>query len=497
MGLKSGDKGAKAVLKLQHAAAFRRFGTLSEVRDGVRFPDPNDPEPAAMRACTREETAVFVDGNVLMMAIPQDVLTLDAWVDIIFGYIRNQAMAAGKLVVVVFDEPEHMTWAKKEEQRRRDASLTIKKVACSADIAPPPLPINFTRAELEAVANVGALKKDRLYKARIFDEVIKRVYERLLPIMDRWRANGHDPGVLVLDGVEVRGCELPEGERRAPVVLASDPEAATAFARTSPIGEGDIKLIQLENRLRELKALNERYADYKLALTWTIDTDSFMTMLLDVSKRRITPYPGALHSLFCMREAAPKRDRDADTASARASFLTCDTVLLEYKLQCHMWADASERPTPQMMLHSMLALCASAALCGCDFTCKGGTKGARFDHFWESFPSFVAQEPKALASFGSVLADDCTVARTSTQGLLRVCYAASAHMEEKKYSGTSNKTYKAQAKEVFEVGDTMLRKAIWTAAYWGQQEFEADQEWGFAPDLSVEAMAQAQAQAQE
>ena len=482
-------------MKLKHAGQFREFESLDDVRMGVQIPSPDGE---GMVATPRNQTIVLVDGNVIMMAVSKEVKSLDEYAKIIFNYVRWDAIKAGALVVVVFDEPGSMTNAKRQEQALRDAALKKKDITCSEDVAPPPLPLEFTRAELDALPDISMLPRDRRYKCRFYDEVIRRVYERAMRLMEQWRANGHEPGVLVLDGVEPRGCELPPGEKRAPVMLGSDAEITAALARQVHIGEGDIKLIALSNRVHELRPVHPRFKHYTLCLTSTVDTDSFMIMMLDASKRRVNPYEGGMHELFCMREPATARKRKEAGGTARASWLACDTVLLEFKLQCHMWSEVREnRPSADQMLQAMLAFSAATALCGCDFTCKGGIKGARFDHFWESFPSFVAQEPKALASFGSVLADDCTVARTSTQGLLRVCYAASAHMEEKKYAGTSNKTYKAQAKEVFDVGDTMLRKAIWTAAYWAQQEFEADQEWGFAPDLSVEAMAQAQAQAQE
>lgn len=481
MGLKSGDCGVKKWFKQKYTRQFRVFDEFHEIREGVPVPAPTDADPLAQRPCAREETAVFVDGNVLMMAIPDSVATLDAWADIIFNYVRWKAMKAGKLVIVVFDEPASMTHAKKEEQLRRDAHNQAKEVACSHDIAPPPLPDNFTRAQLEAVPNVGELKTDRRYKARIYDEVIKRVYERLQPIMERWAANGHDAGMLLLDGVEVRGCELPPGEARAPAMVGSDPEVAAVFARDTPIGEGDIKLIAVENRLRELTATHARFKDYKLALTWTVDTDSFMTMLLDVAKRRVTPYPNNLYSLFCMREAA-KRDSEGN---GKATFLVCDTKWLEGALQDHMWSEAEAKPTAQQKLQAMLALCASAAVCGCDFTSQKGQPGARFDHFWEALPAFVAEEPRALSTFQSALADEPVVARQACQGLLRVCYKASKLMETKPQGdGTKSKrTYKKQASDLWDVPEWMLRKAVWAAAYWSQHEFAADSEWGFQPNL--------------
>ena len=129
-------------------------------------------------------------------------------------------------------------------------------------------------------------------------------------------------------------------------------------------------------------------------------------------------------------------------------------------------------------LHAMLALAGSAALCGCDFTLEG-LKGARFDHFFESLPGFIATEPKALSCFGSALAREPAVARTACQGLLRVCYTASQHMDTKQ-------RYKKQAASVWDVSETLLRRAIWASAYWSQHEFADEmQEWGFNPPLTL------------
>ena len=482
MGLKSGEKGPKAWYGKKHAACFRKQATLASVRNCVQLPAPTAEDPCATRPCSRNETAVFVDGNVLMMSVGGDVITFETLVDSMFNYIRWHAMVAGKLVVVVFDEPASITWAKRNEQMRRDAAKKSRKVTSSADISPPPLPADFTRAQLEAVPNLVDLRTDRRYKAAIFDEVIMRMYDRIVAVMKGWEKNGHDAGVLILDGVEVRGCELPPGEKRTPVMTGSDPKAVEAFSRTLAIGEGDIKLIELENKLRMQMAVDECYKDYKLALTWTVDTDSFMTMLLDTTKRRITPFPNNIHSLFCMRETA-KRNLMGD---GKACFLVCDTKMLEAQLQVHMWAEAKVEPTPEQSLQAMLALCASAAVCGCDFTSDVGQKGARFDHFWEIIPQFIAQEPEALATFGSVLSLEPIVARQACRGLLRVCYQASQHMETKPQGdpALSNRTYKKQASELWDVSESMLARAVWSAAYWSQHEFKADVDWGFEPDLS-------------
>ena len=487
MGLKSNssnDSGVKAMLKSNVQAAFKRFPNLHDARDGVirdgteeaaaegREVKPVDAtEEAPEKLSKRERTAVFVDGNVLMMSVPEAVGEIDPFSNIIYNYVR-EAMRTGHLVVVAFDEPQFLTQAKKEEQQRRDASRQARTVTSSEDMVPIPLSHNFTRAQVEALPDVHVLKADRKCRVRLYDEIIRRVYERCVNVMQQWQANGHSPGVLILDGVEIRGADRPVDEPRVVTMVGSDEDALAKFQRATPIGEGDIKLIALENRLRELVSTDPAYEHYRLAITSTTDTDSFMTMLIDVAKRRVNPYAGALHSLFCMRELPTKRDRECNP-EAKATFLGCDVALLEANIQRHLWSIKGTPTSEEHMLAAMLAFCSAAAICGCDFTLEG-QKGARFDHFWESLPNFVATEPQALMRFNSALASQEAVVQDACQGLYRVCVQASNHMATKP-------RYKRQAESVNTVPDSMLRRSIWAAAYWGQSEWPATPEWGFLP----------------
>ena len=470
MGLKSGERGVKAWLKEKHAAQFCRFDTLTAARDGV---------PSA-----REHTAILLDGNVLMNAVPESVCTLGGIADVIFGYVWRDALAAGKLVVVVFDEPAHLTYAKREEQARRDATRKAKTVTSLAEPAPP-LPHDFTRADLEACGDISVLKTDRRFKARLYDEVIRRVFARVKRVMAQWQNHGHEPGILVLDGVEPRGCELPNGEARSPVMCGTDVAVSAALTRTVPIGEGDLKLVSLENKLRDLKTRDPRFEQYRLCITSTIDTDALPIMLLDVAKRRLAPSPVALQTRLCMREPPSKRAREETDGQARATFLTVDIVLLDKTLQCHFWSESASQPTAAEMLQSMLALSSAMAVCGCDFT-GNGQKGSRFDHFYESLPKFVANEPRALATFDTALASEPAAARQACEGLLRVCRVASTNMEVKPMGG-GTRTYTTQASQVRSIPKGMLRRAVWTSAYWAQNEFDANLEWGFQPELCISA----------
>lgn len=464
------------MFKAHGKGAFRRFDNLHDARDNV-MQDGKEEEGGADGAAEdpaltkRHRTAVLLDGNVLMMSVPESVGEINAFANIIYNYVRA-ALRTGSLVVVAFDEPAFLTQAKKEEQQRRDVQRKARTVECSHDMQLVPLGHEFTRQELDSLPDVHVLKADRKCRVRLYDDVIRRVFERVITVMQQWSANGHEPGCLILDGVEIRGADRALDEARRVEMVGTNPEILGHFKRATSIGEGDIKLMALENRLRELVSVNPDYAHFRLCVTSTTDTDSFMTFLIDVAKRRVNPYTGSLHSLFCMRELPSKRERET-SANARATFLCCDVAMLEAHIQTHLWSMVTKKPSTDEMLAAVLALCASAALCGCDFTLDG-LKGSRFDHFWESLPSFVATEPGALASFNSALDQQQTVAQSACQALYRVCVQASRHMQEKP-------RYKKQAQSVSDVPDTMLKRAVWSTAYWGLQEFPATTDWGFKP----------------
>jgi len=208
MGLKGGGTGAKAQFKEKCRADFRTFDTLIDARNAIIRQDEND----LTLPKKREQTAVFLDGNVIMMTVPEAVGTIEGFATIIFNQLRD-ALRAGRTVIVAFDEPAYMTNAKREEQARRDASRKARTITCSTDMASCPLTPEFTAAEVDALGDVHALKNDRKCRSRLYDEVMKRVFERLSIIMKQWvDEGGNPPSTLILDGVEPRGCDRPAGE---------------------------------------------------------------------------------------------------------------------------------------------------------------------------------------------------------------------------------------------------------------------------------------------
>ena len=500
MGLKSyGEHGVKALLRNKIPSAFRRFDSLACARDAVmpslfaKMEDGTErgeenTENVEDAQSYRDATAVFLDGNVILQAVPETVSTLAAYTEVVYRYVK-EAMVAGALVIVVFDEPHVLTSAKKEEQCRRDQQRRQRAIVTSDDLDAIQLPEDFSAKDIEILADVHILKNDRRYRIRLFDEVIKRVFDRTTAEIEQAASTGNVTGVadgidgiggcLILDGVDLRGADRPHGVSREPAMHSTNPDIGAHFVRSVPIGEGDVKLMWIDNRLRELKLTNTQFANYHLALTSTIDTDSIAIMLLDIAKRRVNPYHTTLSSLLCMREPPNKRDREWDP-SARASFNCFDPQKCEALIQQHLWSMGPgdvppEEATPVACLNAMLAFTSAAALCGCDFTLDGlkGVSG-RFDHFWNSLPKFVTDEPEALACFGNTLAGESVVALNATRGLRRVCYHASEYM-------TTLARYKKQAANVQEAPRELLKRSVWAAAYWAQVEYPATVEFGFHP----------------
>lgn len=480
MGLKSGESGVKAQLRQHVGEAFRAYQTLHDLRDSVILQDDTN----LTLPSKREQTAAFVDGNVLMMAIPESKTTFDEYADQVFNYVRAAHRAAA-LVVVVFDEPRHLTAAKREEQMRRDANRNKRKITASDDLQPVLSP-SFTDEELRNAPNIHTVKDDRRLRSRLYDAIARCVYDRLMRLKETLAAKGDsDFGTVVFDGIDMRACDIPAGECREPFVIGTD-DRGDAFERTFPIGEGDIKLAWLDKHLRHLVRTDERFASFRLALTVTIDTDSLMTMLLDVATRRadseaaaspVADAGSAVQSVLCMREV-PRRSKTAAAISGGerdpAWFLCCDTDLLEAGVQAHLWTKARAhgvQPTSGMLRDAMLAFCSVAAACGCDFTLSG-LAGARFDHFWECLPEWIASEHASLDRFEAILSSGVGIARPARVVLHRICQSASAHMAGKP-------RFKKQAEQVLGADDDVLARALWSTAYWAQREHAVSAEWGF------------------
>ena len=87
MGLtsRSSDHTAKKEFLRHCNEHFRRYESLSAARDAMQIPDTTPGAVGgATRSVLRRETAVLVDGNILMFGIPPSCSTMAAFTKVLF-----------------------------------------------------------------------------------------------------------------------------------------------------------------------------------------------------------------------------------------------------------------------------------------------------------------------------------------------------------------------------------------------------------------------------
>ena len=128
----------------------------------------------------RSQTLAVLDGNVMMNAIPASVDSFRGYVTILANQL-NDAVQAAAHVVVVFDEPEAMTLAKRDEQRRRDAVRQARVPLCSEDLVATITDDNFSTDDLRADGcNAKLLMEHRKARPRFLRRRVRRAAAAVL-----------------------------------------------------------------------------------------------------------------------------------------------------------------------------------------------------------------------------------------------------------------------------------------------------------------------------
>lgn len=334
MGLQGGDAGAKATFRALFQSAHAQVQKLPDVRTAHKR--------------RRSETLVVVDGNVLLMAVPVAIDTFDSFVAVIATQIASAVKAAAH-VVVVFDEPMEMTKAKVATQQKRDRSNTRKAPVCSSDLAPCPTTDDYTLTDLKGVliedadpdatvvyrdgnkmyaqapVNVQLLMGNRAARSRFHDAVAQGVLDYIKENID-----GNGTWSLTFDGIDARGASRPSDEARVPGVLSSDPDLWTPLlARERAVGEGDMKLTDVTNRVHDHAVANPDgpLGMVSLNLLWTIDTDSLLIELLQEAFRTGRDGPATVKTPFQPPPSAASsssQKRKAPDATSEPSASTDD-----------------------------------------------------------------------------------------------------------------------------------------------------------------------------
>ena len=456
MGLTSGPNGAKLVFREKFSSAFQNFDTLVKARECV--------------GVARVQTLVVVDGNVMVMQVPQSVTTFQGYVDVMANSLQN-AIQAGEHVVVVFDEPENLTRAKQEEQAKRDARRTPQTPQCSDDVAKPcPVDDSYTNEELVAPhTNVYLMVKNhRKTRPRFYDALFVAVLEHFRNMF----AGQSGAWSLTFDGIDARGMDRPVHAPRVLGIVSSHPDVwEPILTREAPIGEGDLKLTDVCHRVykaRETRPESD-VAKVRLNMISTIDTDSFMIELLAQSRRETRKDVSNNElTLLCLREPSRKRK---DPAQSTSAYYTCvDMEAFHDSIMTYMFGSQHLRPEVEARKPlAALLLAASIALCGCDFV---QVQGLRADLVLPCVREIARNRPELLALMAGVQTGEAGATRNAADAIKAV-------VDEFVDSITGlprmqKATYNASA-----CSDLQILRACWVTAYWSAREFKDCHQWGF------------------
>tara|TARA_B110000977_G_scaffold6260_1_gene8796 strand:- start:101 stop:1510 length:1410 start_codon:yes stop_codon:yes gene_type:complete len=454
MGLSGGPKGAKAVFQERFGGAFATLQTLKSVREVSGLP--------------REAALAVLDGNVMMSGIPTSIDTFAGYVGVLSSQIRAAHEAAAH-VVVVFDEPAAMTMAKRDEQRRRDAQRRPKKVVCSEELVEGITDDNYTTAMLSADGfNAKTLMNHRPARARYFDAVC-------LALLRGFAARGaHRNGSLTFDGVDRRGAEREWGAPRVAGVLSTHQEFWGALlAREAPIGEGDLKLTDVTQRVHDAAQVpGGLVAGVVLNLVVTIDTDSFAIELLQQDRRlrRDDGHRGDdERTIVCFKERS--RKRQGDDFPTPGQYLCCDMHVFHEAVAEYFYGTLSlSREIVQQQPAAMALLAAALACCGCDFV---EVKGMRVDLVLPIVRDIVRNHREHLGAMAHVFAAErATVLRAASALEFLISEFADAVSDMprmQKAHASASGACRAQ-----------VMRALWTCSYWHQKEYTDCIDWGFA-----------------
>lgn len=449
MGLKSGDNGCKAVFQRQFASAFLACPKLNDVRE--------------LADVARSETLVVLDGNVMVKGMPQSVTTYKEYVQILVTQIAPAIQAAGH-VVVVFDEPRAMTRAKIDEQRRRDSKSTAQTPVCSEELVACITTDEFTEEMLCAEGcNVRLLMQHRAPRSRFYDALCASILTHFIE-----NTSGGEWS-LTFDGIDPRGVERAFDAPREAGILSSD-EAfwRPLLTRDVPIGEGDIKLTDVAQRVHDAAQHQDTPVHgVVLNLIVTIDTDSLVIELLKQQTRlsRTDERDRNELSIVCLKEPARKRKGDDFITPTR--FLCCNAARFH--------ADVSEYLAParsEDQYAAVALLVAACSCCGCDFL---EVKGTRADLMLPVVKEVVRKHPEVLRDMARIFDEDEAVVRKALPALGVVLEAYADDIATKprmKRSHASASNY----------CDAQVLRALWTVSYWCGREFRDCSAWGFASE---------------
>lgn len=454
MGLLGGPNGAKAVFLDKFADAFAHVKHLDDVRKLVGL--------------SRAQTLAVLDGNVMMNAIPKEVDTFRGYVRVL-AYQLNEAVQAAAHVVVVFDDPKAITPAKADEQQRRDQLRQARVPLCSEDLVATIFDDDYHTNDLLADGcNAKLLMEFRKARPRFYDAVCTELLRKF-----RDEMTGDGTWSLTFDGVDRRGGERGIGVPREAGILSSDDAFwQPLLTRSVAIGEGDLKLTDVTQRVHDASRVEGTPVHgVLLNLVVTIDTDSFVIELLQQNRRERRTEEADRDELtvLCLKERARKRKGDDFVTDAH--YTCCDmqafhALILDYFYGTRQLTDEMRARQPA----ALALLAAALAFCGCDFV---QVKGYRFDLALPVVRQIARTRPKDLDAMARLFEterfDKIQALTTLNTFILDYCKSLEDVPRMKKVKENASSLCQQQ-----------LYRVLWTCSYWHQVELKNCAQWGFS-----------------
>ena len=437
------------------------------------------------RNAKRKQAFLCIDGDVMLKSMPKSVCKFDEVVRI----VRNRLMssiATAALTVVVFDEPDAVPAAKKEEQNRRDAGKGGSAgVTCSSDIMPATWTDFYTLEQLRASTSVRQIAECRASRMRLYDAVIMDVLPELKATLQRWgkkrgrnEGGGQEPddepcgGAIIFDGIDRRGASRGAEEVREAGIVSSDEAVGRLFVREQAIGEGDLKLPAVRLQHAALVAAgaipphvmaSPTSEAPHVAVCVTIDSDAYPIELIRHGTHGAV---GGVH--LALYERSTEKDKPG-------SYLVCSVGLLHQKILERTWGVSRASTlalTDQRATMTMFA--AAWSLCGCDFIHPFGMRVKQA----ESAVLTVLrgrEARRALDAMATVWSDSSAAPTAATATACELVeapavkilqYIAELTAREMRSAAECRRVREATLTRVGDPGDAVLLRALWVASYW-------------------------------
>jgi len=448
MGFDSSDQGVKRLIcDLFPRATYRNYNVKAAL---------------AQMAAQYDSTILILDGNCKGMGVRGAVRTLDEYVGAMVEVTRR-AMSAARIVVLCFDVPALVPPTKRETQARRDARATG---AGPGGRPGYPTDATFDVAALAALPDCHPLVENREMRYRLFDEVFGRVLLQVRQDAAHSRAAGREEGVLVLDGIDLRGASRRPDMPRRPGVHGTNADiVAVLDAATRTEGEADVHTLTVEARFRAGAELGQLHVS--AIVHETVDTDAFAIALRHHADRvnRKGAGEAAIHSYLAMSESSKYAAQQlalcmgADEGSSGFLIIDVDTLYVEVMtlLAGPSWREAIPGPTARVAL--VQSLVAVWALGGCDFVDRIGNADLLTRAFTQCVRGMQTSERWSEGLKPWFTSNDAQLALPAFRRIVQV-------------AADDPKAARVRAR-LLGGGDASYLRAAWTSAYWGGVEQHA------------------------